>query len=54
VRQVEFKGERRATDQFAMRYEYQGGLRALGIFPRTMRTWERENGNLGFAQPPRR
>lgn len=52
VRSTEFHAERRATDQIVMRYEYLTGLRALGIFPRTMRTFDRD-GNLGFAQPPR-
>jgi hypothetical protein len=54
VRRTEFHAERQATDQIVMRYEYEGGLRALGIFPRRMRTWEREEGQFGFAQPPRR
>ena len=42
-----------ATDQVAMRYEYASGLRALGIFPRGERTWQRERGELSFAKPPR-
>lgn len=54
VRRTEFRAERRATDQIVMRYEYESGLRALGIFPRRMRTWDREQGQFGFAQPPRR
>jgi hypothetical protein len=53
VRRTEFRAERSATDQIAMRYEYMSGLRALGIFPRSMRTWDRDDGRLGFAQPPR-
>jgi len=37
-----------------LRYEHEDGLRALGIFPeRTNRLWERDHGQLGFAQPPR-
>ena len=32
---------------------YASGLRALGIIPRRARVWERERGELGFAQPPR-
>ena len=42
-----------ATDRIALRYEYESGLRALGIFPRTYRTWERERGELSFARYPR-
>jgi hypothetical protein len=54
VQRTEFVAERNATDRITLRYEYESGLRALGIFPRrTNRTWERENGELGFAPPPR-
>jgi len=54
VRRVEFNGEANATDQLVLRYEYESGLRALGIFPeRRWRLWERENGQVGFAQPPK-
>lgn len=55
VRRVWFVPELRATDQLVLRYEYASGLRALGIFPRELRNRlrERENGELGFAQPPR-
>jgi hypothetical protein len=53
VRQTEFRAERNAIDQIVMRYEYLSGLRALGIFPSRNRTWDRDNGNLGFAQPPK-
>jgi hypothetical protein len=44
-----------ATDQLVFRYEYASGLRALGIEPRSSRDrlWERDRGELGFAQPPR-
>jgi hypothetical protein len=41
------------TDQLVFRYEYAAGLRALGIVPDRNRTWEREHGHYGFAQPPR-
>jgi len=55
VRRVWFVPESRATDHLVLRYEYASGLRALGIFPREFRNRlrERENGELGFAQPPR-
>jgi hypothetical protein len=55
VRRVWFVPEAYATDQLVLRYEYASGLRALGIFPRQVRDrlWEREHGELGFAQPPR-
>ena len=55
VRRVWFVPERRATDQLVFRYEYASGLRALGIRPVNYRDRirERENGDLGFAQPPR-
>jgi len=53
VRQTQFEPERSASDHIIMRYEYAAGLRALGIFPRRNRLWDREDGNLGFAQPPR-
>lgn len=41
------------TDRLVFRYEYASGLRALGIDPRRDRTRERDNGQYGFAQPPR-
>ena len=55
VRRVWFVPEPYATDQLVLRYEYASGLRALGIIPRNFRDrlWERERGQLGFAQPPR-
>ena len=53
VNEVEFTAERNASDQLVLRYEYASGLRALGIFPRRARIWERERGELGFALPPR-
>ena len=54
VRQTEFRAAREATDQIILRYEYAAGLRALGIIPGRTRLWDREQGTLGFAQPPRR
>ena len=54
ARRVEFNPEPQATDHLVLRYEYESGLRALGIFPeRRYRLWDREDGRLGFAQPPR-
>ena len=55
VRRVWFVPQPHATDHLVFRYEYASGLRALGIRPRGYRDrlWERENGDLGFAQPPR-
>lgn len=55
VRRVWFVPAPVATDQLVLRYEYASGLRALGIEPRSSRDrlWERERGELGFAQPPR-
>jgi hypothetical protein len=57
VRRVDFTPERFACTQVVLRYEYQAGLIALGILPYREsrdRLWERENGTLGFAQPPTR
>jgi hypothetical protein len=42
-----------ATDRISLRYEYASGLMALGIYPRTPRTWDRERGELSFARAPR-
>lgn len=53
VDRVQFIAERRATDTLVFRYEYAGGLRALGIFPDRNRLRDRDNGELGFAKPPR-
>jgi hypothetical protein len=55
VRRVWFVPMPVATDQLVLRYEYASGLRAIGIEPRSSRDrlWERERGELGFAQPPR-
>ena len=50
-----FLADQEATDHIILRYEYESGLRALGIFPRHNRTWWRERGELGwgFSPPPR-
>jgi hypothetical protein len=53
VERVTFIAERRATDTLVFRYEYASGLRALGIFPDRNRLRDRDNGELGFAKPPR-
>jgi hypothetical protein len=57
VRQVEFEPRAWAAAQVILRYEYKPALVALGILPwrgiERDRTWERENGVYGFAQPPR-
>jgi len=58
VREVEFTPERNACAQVILRYEYHSALVTLGILPwrgyDRDRLWERENGQLGFAQPPTR
>jgi hypothetical protein len=53
VNEVEFVAERNAVDRINLRYEYESGLRALGIVPKRDRVWERERGELGFAKPPK-
>jgi hypothetical protein len=53
VHRTEFRAESDPGDQIVLRYEYASGLRALGIYPRRVRVWDREDGRLGFAQPPR-
>ena len=53
VERTEFASESQPSDRIVLRYEYANGLRALGIFPRRPRIWDREGGQLGFAQPPR-
>ena len=55
VRRVWFVPQSHAVDHLVFRYEYASGLRALGIRPQGSRDriWEREHGELGFAQPPR-
>jgi len=55
VNRTQFLAEASPVDRITLRYEYASGLRALGIRIRNNRDrlWERENGDLGFAQPPR-
>ncbi len=53
VQTTQFVAERSASDWITLRYEYASGLKALGIVPRHPRVWEREQGQYGFAQPPR-
>lgn len=52
VRRTVFRAQRHATDHLVLRYEYESGLRALGIVPQRGRTWERDS-QYGFAQPPK-
>ena len=57
VRRVEFTPMRLATDHLKFRYEYDSGLRALGILPVHGDWRERlanRDGDAGFAKPPRR
>jgi hypothetical protein len=53
VQQTTFEPQGWAADQIMLRYEYASGLRALGINLRGPRVFERDRGELGFAQPPR-
>src|SRR5205823_11799736 len=55
VSRTQFLAEATQTDEIILRYEYANGLRALGIhtWGGRERTWERDRGELGFAQPPR-
>jgi hypothetical protein len=54
VNRTVFTAEAYATDRITLRYEYADGLRALGIrIGRHERLWDRERGQLGFAQAPR-
>jgi hypothetical protein len=54
VNQTVFTAAASATDRITLRYEYASGLRALGIrVGGRERLWDRERGQLGFAQPPR-
>ncbi|MFI5370797.1 MAG: hypothetical protein ACHQ52_04495 [Candidatus Eisenbacteria bacterium] len=55
VREVEFLAESNPLDRITLRYEYADGLRALGIEPvrDRDRNWQRDRGQLGFAEPPR-
>lgn len=57
VRTVDFEPQRFAAAQVILRYEYPKALVALGILPwhpPVDRTWERDRGQYGFAQPPGR
>ncbi len=55
VQRTVFLAAHSATDHIILRYEYEPGLRALGIHPRRNRTRDRDRGELswGFARPPR-
>jgi len=53
VHRTHFEAMSQPSDRIAFRYEYASGLQALGIFPRVRRTFDRDNGYYGFAQPPR-
>jgi hypothetical protein len=53
VQRVDFHAVSVPTDQLVFRYEYESGLRALGIELRRRRLQDREHGELGFAKPPR-
>ena len=55
VHAVDFDPERFACAQVIVRYEYRSGLVSLGILPKAGdRTWQRDNGEFGFALPPPR
>ena len=54
VHEVDFDPERFACSQVTVRYEYRSGLVSLGILPGPDRTWQRDNGQVGFAAPPPR
>jgi hypothetical protein len=54
VNRTEFTAAAYPMDRITLRYEYASGLRALGIrIGGRERLWNRERGQLGFAQPPR-
>ena len=54
VNRTEFAAAADPSDRITLRYEYVDGLRALGIrIGRHGRLWDRERGQLGFAQAPR-
>ena len=42
------------ADRWILRYEYESGLRALGVLPAHGRLEERDAGDFGFARPPHR
>ena len=52
VRETWFDPAARPTDHLVLRYEYESGLVALGIFPDRDRLSEREHGERRFALPP--
>src|SRR5262249_15408580 len=55
VHEVDFDPERYSCAQVIVRYEYRDGLVSLGILPKAGdRTWQRDNGQFGFALPPPR
>ena len=55
VRLVDFHAESVPVERLTVRYEYRDALYALGVLPgRRSRLEERERGEYGFAQPPRR
>ncbi len=53
VGQTWFVAASRPGDQLNFRYEYASGLQALGIMPYHSRVRDRDQGDLGFARPPR-
>jgi hypothetical protein len=53
VQETWFVAAAAPSDHLVFRYEYANGLSALGIDLRGDRLWNRERGELGFAQPPR-
>jgi hypothetical protein len=52
VHEVDFDPESYSCAQVIVRYEYRDGLISLGILPGPDRTWQRDNGQFGFALPP--
>jgi hypothetical protein len=53
VQETWFVAASAPSDHLVFRYEYATGLRALGIELNGERLWNRERGELGFAQPPK-
>jgi hypothetical protein len=57
VHEVDFRAQPYAAAQVILRYEYHDALERLGVLPwhgrGRDRLEERENGQLGFAQPPK-
>jgi hypothetical protein len=53
VQETWFVAAAAPSDHLVFRYEYANGLLALGIDLRGDRLWNRERGELGFAQPPK-